>query len=76
MGSLPPERQHGLHANLERVKAQKRIQDGKFKPTDYRSVYALFLQAYGDEQIATQAQTESLELLVKESTDTASATRG
>lgn len=58
----------GLYANLGRVKAQKRIHEGSFDPTDYKGVYALYLAAFDDEQLASKAAANAAELLVEQRT--------
>jgi hypothetical protein len=58
----------GLLANLERVKAQDMIHRGQFDPADYEGVRALYLDAYGDEELADRAQTEAVRSLVKRET--------
>ena len=55
-----------MKANLGRVQAQRAIEEGNFEHTDYRSVYGLYMRAYGDEQLADAARTMAAELLVKQ----------
>lgn len=54
----------GLLANLNRVKAQDVIHLGLFDSTDWRGVYELYLNAYGDEHLARKAQTKAAEQFV------------
>ena len=60
VGALPEDRQLGLMANLERVKAQDRIHKQMYDPADYRGVRELYMDAYGDPALAQQAQTAAL----------------
>lgn len=71
VGSLPPDRQVSMHANLPRMQAQKRIIEGRYNPTDYDGVYDLFLLAYGDEQLALNAELESKKVLMRQETEAA-----
>ena len=68
MGPLSRERQLGLLANLPRVQAKERIQQGRYDPLDYQAVYRLYMQAYGDERIASKARVQSMEALIAERT--------
>ena len=51
----------GLLANLERCKAQQLIQLGKYDPNNYRSVYDLYLLAYGNKMLADRAKHDAAE---------------
>lgn len=46
-------------ANLPRLKAQKRLDEGDYDPTDYNGVYALTLLATGDELRAVKARSKA-----------------
>jgi hypothetical protein len=52
---------------MGRIKAQRKIERGDYNPTDYEGVYNLFLQAYGDEDLAREAQSNAAKLLVQTS---------
>jgi hypothetical protein len=52
-------------ANLPRVKAQRTIFEGNLEGFDHDGIYNLFLTAYDDEQIATDARTDFLNRLVE-----------
>lgn len=69
------QQQIGLLANLPRVQAQQAIQRGEYDPADYERVYALFLAAYGDEQLAQRAKSNALECYVERQTNAAARGR-
>lgn len=71
MGSLPKDRQLGLECNLRRVQAQDRIFNDRYDELDYVGVYRLFLDAYGDEDLAREAQTDAARKLVRVETESA-----
>jgi hypothetical protein len=57
--TLPAMMQYGLRRNLPSVLAQRRIQDGKLNWRDPESVYIIWMTAYGDEDLAEDAFTQS-----------------
>ena len=65
VGALPAERQLGLAANLQRVQAQDRIHRKLYDLLDYEGIHELYLEAYGNENLADAAQLASLKCLVK-----------
>lgn len=69
--TLPIETQYGYKANLPRLHAQSQIQNQQYDPTDYQGVYELFMQAYGDDELATRVKTKALESLVRSETEAA-----
>lgn len=71
VGSLPKERQLGLLANLPRLQAQDRVFRGLYDPLDYQGVYELYLDAYGNDDLARAAQLASLKRVVRAETDAA-----
>lgn len=71
VGALPKDRQDGLLANLSRLQAQQQIHDQRYDPLDYTGVKDLWLAAYGDEDLAQKAQTESLTAYVRAETEAA-----
>lgn len=52
--------------NLPRVKCQQMIQDGNYNPSDYRGVEALYMTAFGDQQMANKARRAAQERYVDE----------
>jgi hypothetical protein len=70
-GALPLDRQIGLLANLPRVQSQDRIFRGDYDPADYEGVHSLYLEAYGDEDLADRARLRSMQRLVREETEAA-----
>ncbi len=62
--TLTAEQRVGLLANMPRVKAQSRLHNGQFDPTDYRGAYALTLLATGDKAQADRAKANALERYV------------
>ena len=73
VGALPAERQLGLAANLPRVQAQDRIHRELYDALDYQGVYELYLEAYGNEDLAQAAQLASLKRVVQVETSRARA---
>jgi len=71
VGALPAERQLGLAANLQRVQAQDRIHHELYDALDYQEVYELYLEAYGNEDLARAAQLASLKRVVQVETSRA-----
>lgn len=71
VGSLPKERQHGLLANLRRVQSQERIFRELYNPLDYEGMYELYLDAYGDEELAEAAKLSAIKSLVRRDTEAA-----
>ena len=63
--------QLGLLENLPKMIAQERIYNGNYSPSDPRGVYALFMAAFDDENVARKAQLDAAKALV----DTATQTR-
>ena len=63
--------QLGLLENLPKLIAQERIYHGNYSPSDPRGVYALFMAAFDDENVARKAQLDAAKALV----DTATQTR-
>jgi len=57
--------------NLSRVQAQDRIFRDQYDPLDFKGVYQLHLEAYGDEDLAQKAQTEAAKRLVRVETEAA-----
>lgn len=62
-------------ANLPRVKAQRTIFEGKLDGFDHDGIYNLYMTAYDDEQIATQARTDFLNRLVEAQCNAANQNR-
>lgn len=58
----------GLMANIDRVKAQKTLHDGRYRSTDYEFIYHATLLATGDQQAANAARSEALERYVDSKT--------
>ncbi|MDX1964127.1 MAG: hypothetical protein SFX18_13320 [Pirellulales bacterium] len=56
---MPRGKQIGLLSNLNRVKAQERINLGLVDPCDYQQAYHTYLQAFDDEQLAREAQSRA-----------------
>jgi len=71
VGALPKERQAGLWCNLPRVQAQDRIFHDQYDELNHPDVYRLFFDAYGDEDLAREAQTDAARLLVRHETEAA-----
>lgn len=65
VSSVEPETRLGLELNLPGLLAQKRIEDGQYDPDDYDAIYDLFMDAYGDDEIALNAQIESMRRVVR-----------
>lgn len=65
---LDEESRVGLYANIGRIKAQRRIHEGSYDPTDFKGVYSLFLTAFDDERIAQDAAVNAAERLVDSKT--------
>ncbi|MFN4768940.1 MAG: hypothetical protein ACK5JL_02780 [Candidatus Kapaibacterium sp.] len=53
-----------LEELMPSIRAKKRIDAGNYDATDYQAVYQLWLEAYGDEQIAANARNQAVQLLV------------
>lgn len=53
-----------LREHLPRLRARQRIEAGKYDPLDYDTVYRIWLEAYGDEDLARKRQSESFALYV------------
>ncbi len=66
--SLPPPILEGYRLNLPRLHAMQAIHDGKFDPTNIDQVYDLYLMAYEDEDIASDAATDAAIALVDQET--------
>lgn len=54
----------GLLANLPRMQAQEQIQRRDLEGMDYKQVFALYLAAYDDLELAKRARLEFLKSLV------------
>lgn len=61
---LTQRQRDGLTLNLDRVKAQRQIESGKFDPLDYEGIYHLVMLAYDDEDLAQSHKTAALERYV------------
>jgi len=59
----------GHLANLPRLLAQDTIHQGNFNPTNPTAVYRLYMQAYGNEELARRAQSLAAEALVEAKTN-------
>jgi hypothetical protein len=70
---LSQEKQIGLFANLPSLKAQRKIDRNEFDGLDYRGIYNLYLEAFGDKKLAQQAQTAFLTAQVRNSCNAAAA---
>ena len=66
VGAMPAGRQLGLLANLPRIQAQARIYDGGIDDEDFEGVYALWMAAYGDEELARKQQTDAAWRIVRQ----------
>jgi hypothetical protein len=53
-----------LEANLQRLKAQRRIESGDYDHSDYQAVYTLFLIAFEDEELARAAQSRAVDRFI------------
>lgn len=62
--SMRSEQKAGLLQNLDRIKAQSLLHNGRYDGTDYAGVYRLVLLATGDEQQARRAQAMAAERYV------------
>lgn len=51
----------GLVANLDRMKAQGRLHEGNFDPSDWDGVYDLVLLATGNRSLAAKARGDAIE---------------
>jgi hypothetical protein len=61
----------GLIANLGRLESQDIIRSGDYDSTNYEKVYNLFICAYGDEKLASEAKLKALQKYVKQSCNNA-----
>jgi len=59
----------GLLANLNAMKAQQTIHLGLYDPANYRQVYDLYLEAFGDACLAQEARSRAMELYVERQTN-------
>lgn len=53
-----------LREHLPRLRARQRIETGKYDPLDHDTVYRIWRDAYGDEDLARKRQAESFALYV------------
>jgi len=53
------------------MQAQQRIADGKVDPNDWDAVYDIFLEAYGDVDLAEKQRLNSMKRVVREETEEA-----
>lgn len=63
---MHPNKVAGLVLNLGRVKCQKRLEENNFDPYDYQGAYDLVMNAYGDEDMALEARSNSLKMLINQ----------
>lgn len=63
--ALTGDQRIGLAANLERVKAQDRLNTGNYDQANPDQVHALVLLATGDEQAALKARADSIRLVME-----------
>lgn len=64
-GKIPDSRLDGLIANLPRMKAQRQIFERHYNASDPSEVYDLWLEAYGNEDLAREQQTRAAWNLVR-----------
>lgn len=53
-----------LREHLPRLRSLQRIESRKYDPLDHDTVYRIWLEAYGDEDLARKRQSESFALYV------------
>jgi|GEM_PF-5163689 len=58
----------GLLGNLNRVKAQQRIQNGLVDPCDYPETYRAYMAAFDDENLARDAQSRAAQAYAERAT--------
>lgn len=58
-----------MYENIARVQSQKRIQDGNLAGLDHQGIFDLYMMAYGDEELASQARTMFLDATIKAECD-------
>jgi hypothetical protein len=66
--AISESQQLGLLENLPKLIAQERIYHGNYSPTDPAGVYALFMSAFDDENVARKAQLEAAKHMVESAT--------
>jgi hypothetical protein len=66
--AISESQQLGLLENLPKLIAQERIYHGNYSPSDPAGVYALFMSAFDDENVARKAQLEAAKHMVESAT--------
>jgi len=56
------------------MQAQQRIADGNVDPNNWDAVYDVFMEAYGDRELAERERLESMKRVVREETEEARKT--
>ena len=75
VGALGSEQRLGLELNLPRIKAQGRIEAGRYDASNEQEVYQLWLAAYGDKKEAERMRLESMKATVRAETEAARLNR-
>jgi hypothetical protein len=57
-----------LVANMNRIKAQDTLHNGRYNPADYKAVHQLVLAATGDETQARKARADAVEFAAERAT--------
>lgn len=58
----------GLERNIARMNAQQTILEGKVDPADHKTIYDLYMTAFGDEELAQKAKTKAFARMVDKRT--------